>query len=102
TRELTGRWRRPAAHRALGQNHDGLVCAYRPHTTPALLRAKARRPEGRLIRQLVLGPSEAVADLVPHRLAHLLGQLPIVAPDVLVVAPVEDGASGKAVLAPGC
>src|SRR2546422_2435118 len=39
---LTGRVRRPAAHRALGRNHDGLVCAYRPHSTPALLRAKAR------------------------------------------------------------
>src|SRR2546423_14492939 len=42
TRRRTGRVRRPVAHRALGRNYDGLVCAYRPHTTPALLRAKAR------------------------------------------------------------
>src|SRR5712691_9845446 len=41
-RNLTGRVRRPAAHRALGRITMGLVCAYRPHTTPALLRAKAR------------------------------------------------------------
>ena len=34
--------RRPAAHRALGRNGDGLVRAYRPRTTPALSRAKAR------------------------------------------------------------
>src|SRR5256886_15913710 len=36
-RNKTGRVRRRAAHRALGRNDDGLVCAYRPHTTPALL-----------------------------------------------------------------
>src|SRR5437879_13223140 len=33
-------WRRPAAHRALGRNHDGLVCAYRPHPSPALYARK--------------------------------------------------------------
>jgi len=38
----TGRWRRPAAHHALGPNHGGLVSAYGPHAAPALLRAKAR------------------------------------------------------------
>jgi len=48
-RDLTGRVRRPAAHRALGRNYDGLVCAYRPHTTPALLRAKARRGRAALL-----------------------------------------------------
>jgi hypothetical protein len=39
---VTGRVRRRAAHCALGRKDDGLVGAYRPHTTPALIRAKAR------------------------------------------------------------
>jgi len=39
---FAGRGRRPAAHRALGRNNDGLVSAYRPHPPPALSRAKAR------------------------------------------------------------
>jgi uncharacterized protein (DUF488 family) len=38
--------RRPAGHCALGRNHDGLVCAYSPHTTPALIARKRASPCG--------------------------------------------------------
>ena len=44
--DMTAPVRRPAAHRALGRNNDGLVCAYRPHTAPARRGRKAGSPCG--------------------------------------------------------